>query len=576
MPSPVADVGVRLDPPPQPIAAGGAYRHWFAAAVVIGLVGLYLAPLPWFGLSEPDEARYAEVSREMLRSGDWVTPHQNGVKFFYKPPLVYWLTAAALWTLGEHEFAVRLVSACAGLLTVWLTYLLARDMFGGHVAVWAAMMLATAPFFYVMSQVLTMDIPLTASVTAALTCFWFAYTRPRDERWWYRGMYAAVGTGLLIKGPVAVVVPGLTVAAFLTSRREWGRLTHVLRADGVLVAGLIALPWYVLVTLRNPEFPWFFFVHEHWLARYAAPDHPLPWWFFIPVLAVGMLPWTLLAAGSVNSSRPRAWSRLAAGDQFSLVWVGATLLFFSLTRGKIATYVLPLFPALAILLARGVCDQVARGSPRGLRLIAAALLVIASAALVASAVAPRWVAGAELTILRSRLTAAGAEILLSAGVALAYIRRRWLSAALGALCAGIALSLAIGISARGLRTQYRPLARSVAASAGPDDLIVVYRHYVYGVSFYTHRRVIAVRGWADLELGRQYSDDAATFFWPDDQQLIATWPGQQRMILVANRADLEALRPQLVPPPIEIASQGKKVAVSNLPRSVAAAAPLPD
>ncbi len=554
-PAAEADTQVRTAPLPR----------WTVPAAIGGGVILYLAFLGVAGLAEPDEARYAEIAREMLQLRDFITPHLNFVAYFEKPPLLYWLTALAEHLLGPSEMGVRLLPAFCGLATIWMTYALARDMFGRRLARVAAVILATSPLFFVISQIIILDMPLTAAVTAAVTCFWFAYTRPQQQARWYRAMYVSVALGILIKGPIAAVLPGMAVLAFIAARWRWRTVLDLLRLDGIALAAAIAVPWFVLVSLRNPDFPWFFFVHEH-LQRYATShEHPGPWWYYLPTLLAGLAPWSLVALADPSTLRPPADTRRRDGYTLCVAWAATTLLFFSVSISKLGTYVVPLFPPAAVLLAIGVLGQLRRGQGRGLRLAAWALRALAVGCAIATLVVPLAWSDDRAPMLSVRLLL-GALVFGGGGAwMMKLLDRCRLRDALLLLCATTALFLAIAISGRGVATNYRRLARVAAAAAGPDDVMLSYAQYVQGLPFYTGRRVVSVLWWGELDFGRQRGDQAA-YFWPKDEQLIEAWHGPRRLFLVLNAADLERLRPSLQPEPIIIAHQGKKVLVTNRAR----------
>lgn len=547
---------------PQRPAPGPLALHrlgWLAPAAAAVLTALYILPLGWFGLNKPDEGRYAEIAREMLVLGDWVTPHLNFVEYFEKPPLVYWVTAVAEAILGPTEFAVRLFPACCGLLTVWMTFALARAMFGASTALLAAVILATAPLFFVLSQVIILDMPLTCTVTASLVCFWFAYRAAGNPAWWYRGMYAAVALGTLIKGPIAIVLSGLTVVTFLALRRDWNAVVRSLRLDGVLIAAAIALPWFVAVSIRHPEFLDFFFMDQHWRRYLSTGEHHGAWWYYLPIVLGGMAPWTVVALGDPKSWRPREWWPLSPAHQFCLAWAVSVFLFFSFSISKIGTYVLPMFPPAAIGLALVIRRQEVAGRPLGVRAAAWVCGALGAGCLVASPVVLAVWSDPRASTLASRLALGGVVLATGSGLVL---RRAAFERGVWVLAGAMVLLLGVVISGRDVATQYRPLARAVAATAGPNDLIVAYAQYLPCFSFYTRRRVVNVISWGELEFGRQHGDHAE-FFWPEDEQLVEAWRGPRRILLIINRDQLDRLRPSLVPPPLEIASQYKKVVVTN-------------
>jgi 4-amino-4-deoxy-L-arabinose transferase-like glycosyltransferase len=339
----------------QPVfALSNSRSRWIAAALLLcGL--LWFAGLEYRGLFMPDEGRYADIAREMLDSGDWVTPRLNGLKYFEKPPLQYWATAGAFAAFGVDEWTARLWPALTGLLCIAFSAFAARRLAPGSPWVLTALALAGSWGFFLGGQFLTLDMGLTFFLTAAMLSY--ALSRcaesPRAQRNWMLLAWAAAACAVLSKGLVGVVIPGLALAVYVLVERDLAPLRRLHWMPGLCLFAAIVLPWFVLVQHRNPEFFQFFFVHEH-LERYALPNHhrPGPWWYFVPVLVVGLLPWT----PAVPEALARALSAPApAGfklDRFLVIWAAVVIVFFSVSSSKLPGYVLPAVPALLLVFAR--------------------------------------------------------------------------------------------------------------------------------------------------------------------------------------------------------------------------------
>ena len=304
------DVGVRVGP----LAAG-------AAVTALSLV-LFLFHLGTYGLWEPDEARYAEIAREMLASHNFIVPHLNYVPYIEKPPLLYWLTAASMQLFGINEFAARLVNAAAALIGVLATYLFALRTFDYRRALLAGAVLATSALYGVMAQVLTTDMLLTASTTLSMFAFFLQW---RDGgRWWWL-CYLAAGAAVLTKGPVGAVLPLIAAVIFLWTEGEWRGATqrfHVIA--GATITAAMSLPWFIAITLREPGFFDFYIVGEHFRrlleARYS---HGEPIYYYIPVIAGGFLPWSLaipcIPWRSLERNPARRFCLIAAATVFILL-----------------------------------------------------------------------------------------------------------------------------------------------------------------------------------------------------------------------------------------------------------------
>jgi 4-amino-4-deoxy-L-arabinose transferase-like glycosyltransferase len=321
--------------------------------LVLVLPAVLLYPRLDFHLLEPDESRYAEIPREMLWRGDWIVPHLNGEPYLDKPPLLYWLVGGSYQAFGLHVWAARLVPVLAVHGSILLVYFFGRRWLGGRAALYGALVLTLAPGFVSMGRLLLIDGLLAFWMTLGLFAG-FETLRGERLRWgWWLTAAAACGLGILTKGPVALL---LLVPPLWLQRRLAG-CTLTLR-PGAITAFLaialgIALPWYVAVCLRTPDFVRHF-IWEHNLMRFLAPfDHQRGVWFYGPVLLLGLLPATLLLVPFVRF--------LLTGDEttagrrtpelgFLLLAGGWCVLFFTLSGCKLPTYVLPAFPPLALAL----------------------------------------------------------------------------------------------------------------------------------------------------------------------------------------------------------------------------------
>ena len=339
---------------------------------------------------DPDEGRYAEIPREMLASGDWVTPRFNDLKYFEKPPLQYWATAALYAVFGLHEWSSRLWSVglafgCLPLVFAWTGRLFGRDS-----ALGALTALGVSPYFLVVGHLNLLDGAFTFWLTAAVLAFTLAQTAPprsSAERNWMLGAWALAALAVLSKGIVVLVLAGGTLVIHTLLERDlvtWRRL-HA--APGVALFLLVSAPWFVAVSLRNPSFPGFFFVHEHF-ARFLTTVHQRvePWWFFLPLLLAAVVPWMVpLARGARD-----AWAEGAGGAlkfrprRVLLIYAALTLVFFSASGSKLAPYILPMVPVLAALTGAAARDpeRLARHAARfgaGFVVFVAAGLLVYSA-----------------------------------------------------------------------------------------------------------------------------------------------------------------------------------------------------
>jgi 4-amino-4-deoxy-L-arabinose transferase-like glycosyltransferase len=302
-------------------------------------------------LWDPGEGRYAQTVREMLLTRDWIVPTLNHERYFDKPPGYYWLVAVSFELFGMTEWAARLPSAVAGALTIAATVVFAWPRLGAWPALCAGAILATAIQFVILGRSVRMDMPLTLLLTVTLF-YGFSLWQgggPRRRPTW--PLYVLPALGLLLKGPVALLLPALVLGslALVTGERE--RLRRLRPGVGALVALAILAAWHVATVIRAPDYVVDFLWHQN-VGRFveAATGHREPLWYFAWMLPVTFLPWALFLPGAIR----RALRRARCGhdlELFLLLWSAAIGIFFSLSRAKLATYVLPIFPPLALLVA---------------------------------------------------------------------------------------------------------------------------------------------------------------------------------------------------------------------------------
>ncbi len=355
----------------------------------LALTALLLALLAWLllpglrGLFNPDEGRYAEIPREMLATGDWVIPHLNGLVYIEKPPLQYWASAISEAVFGRNEWAARLYTALCALVTVWVTFLAAQGF--GSAAAWrAAIMLGSSLLFVLLGQQLTLDMGLTTWMTVTFYGFCAAQRAEGRKR---RGLmllaWAGTAAAFLTKGLVAGALPLLSLILYSLLQRDlkpWRRL-ELLR--GVPLFLVLSLPWLALIQHRLPQFFDFFFVREHF-QRFLTKieDRYQPWWFFIPVLLAGSLPWLLPALRALATG----WRAQLPRTQFDLrrfawAWCAVVFVFFSASDSKLIPYILPLLPQLALLMAALPEDALRRDIRRTAVLLAVLGVVVLAGAM---------------------------------------------------------------------------------------------------------------------------------------------------------------------------------------------------
>jgi 4-amino-4-deoxy-L-arabinose transferase-like glycosyltransferase len=472
---------------------------------------VWLVGLEYRGLFMPDEGRYADIAREMLDSNDWVTPRLNGLKYFEKPPLQYWATAGTFALFGFDEWTARLWPALTGLLCIAFTAFAAFRLAPGSSWILAALALAGCWGFFLGGQFLTLDMGLTFFMTAAMLGFVLsrcAGISPRVERNWMLLAWAALACAVLSKGLVSIVIPGLALLAYVAIERDLSPLKRMHWVPGLCVFTAIVLPWFVLVQQRNPEFLRFFFIHEHF-ERYLLPDHhrPGPWWYFLPVLLVGLWPWTPAVPAALASG----WKAPAAGgfrlDRFLVIWAAVVVVFFSASHSKLPGYILPAVPAMLLVFARHypalsgrlrISPLVACIAGGAFLALLAALLPALSARLSLKTFEPGyslWLFGAAL-------------ILSGAGVLALVLRRRALAEpAFAAVALGSLLAAQLALSGTHVVDEHYSSERLIESITGDrmsfprDPPFYSVGSYDQSVPFYLGRAVTLVAHQDELAPG---------------------------------------------------------------------------
>ena len=493
--------------------------------LILGLLPLFMRPL-W----EPDEGRYAEIPREMLASGDWLTPTLNGVLYFEKPPLQYWLSAASMKLFGLNAVAARLPLALASLILFWCAWRLARRL-GARGPIWALVMTATVLLTFVCSQLLTLDALFSAFLVLALTTALEAVAaRFRDEAslGWTLLTYIALSAAVLTKGPVALVllvgILGLSLPfAWRDSRLRKAVLITGFNPLGWLLFFTLTVPWFYFVNKANPGHAQFFFIHEH-VTRFLTHEHArqgsnnpfLDKFYFLGILLVGMLPW--LSLSTVGLMRGFAFIRRKTGPQGIEAalnrWTVATMMmafawplfFFSVSGSKLPPYILPV---VVPLLALG-CAFEAKGEEfRSLRRIAIELFVLGAIFLIGGFVftkdlnsAQGWVMGLGVVFGGVGLWAMNPKHLTAP---------RWMAALGGCML----LLVFVSDRAASARKDVAPLVHRAPANAQWISFGV----YFQGLPFHSRQRCVVVAGTGELGFGKRQLSKAEQDRWFEEDPL---------------------------------------------------------
>ena len=347
------------DPP-----SNGFWNKQVLLVFMLSLVTLF-SFLGTPGLKEPDEGRYAEIAREMAASNDWLIPHLDGFEHFQKPPLLYWATALSIKLFGINEWAARLPAALSALGVVLLTFWIGSWLFGSQTGLLATLVILSSFEFFALSRTLNTDMALTFWTTAT-TAFFLRWTITPEVRRWEWLYFASMGMAFLTKGPIALLVPLSVVLLVHIHARSIDAPLPIHWFRGTFVTLMLSLSWFVVVVAIHPELVRYFLGFEL-LQRTigAARGREQPFWFYFLVLSIGLFPWSLFVPFAFVS-RCKSWSlnKIQRVDLALYAWILVPLIVLTIIRSKLPTYVLPLFPAFALLIADWIGSQT---SPRTVR-----------------------------------------------------------------------------------------------------------------------------------------------------------------------------------------------------------------
>ena len=523
-------------------------EQWTYRGLAVFLALVWLGMLGARPLFNPDEGRYAEIPREMLSSGDWVIPHLNGLAYIEKPPLQFWATALSYRLLGPSEFAARLYTALTALATLLVVGGVARRLWNPQ-ASWRAMAVLSGMLMFVaLGQLLTLDMSLTFYLTLSLAAFVLAQTEAQPRPWLMLLAWAAAGCGVLTKGVVAAAIPAAVLLLYSVYARDFAPWRRLQLAKGLPLFLAITVPWHWLAAQRLQDFLEFFFVHEH-LARYLTPvaDREESWWFFGGVFLLGSLPWTVSSLRVLGSG----WRRHAApAGQFQpivflWIWVIFIGVFFSLSDSKLMPYILPVMPALALLIAALPPQTLRRDF-----LITAMLTIVMGLALgLASLNWARVIASSDRSayfLPLARPVGQAALLLVVSGAFVLAGRARGATRAAVFLGAGWCLAWLVLIRAAALLAPVYSgvgLAAGLSAAEREAPLYSV-RTYDQTLTFYLQRSVTLVAYRGELDYGLRKAPDAEI---ADVAEFLRRWSPPAQAFAVMEKSMFDDLKNRGVP-----------------------------
>ena len=519
-------------------------------------------------LVPPDEGRYAEMAREMLASGDWVTTRLNGIKYFEKPPLQTWMNALSFAAFGLGEWQARLWTGLCGLLGVVLTAHAGSKVFNGRVGLYAGLVLGSSLFWVASGQIDSLDMSLSGMMAISLCALLIAQrdaATALERRNWMLLCWAGMALAVLAKGLIGLVLPGAVLLLYTLAARDWAIWGRLHLGKGLLLFFAIATPWFVLVALKNPEQPHFFFIHEH-VERFLLKTHHREgaWYYFFGMLIPGIVPWL----GVLPQSLAVAVRRDPGVFQprlMLLIWAVFIFFFFSYSSSKLPGYILPIFPALALLVASYLESASRRNRLFGAGLFAATGLL----GLALLPQMPKLARAAEAGLIQAyQPWVLGAAFVAAAGGALALLHARQLRRDMTVLtlaCAGfIATQLILtGFEGHGLQRAGRALVPQIQAELGPQTKIYSVGTYEQSLTFYLRRTVILVAYLDEFSFGLEQQPELAI---PTVDAFVAAWTrdaaaGVHAVAIMAN--DIHADLQKRGVPMRTVAEDTRRIVVAN-------------
>jgi 4-amino-4-deoxy-L-arabinose transferase-like glycosyltransferase len=505
-----------------------AARIGWAVLICATLYVCYFSHLGAIGFVGPDEPRYAWIARDMAESGDWVTPHLYGKPWFEKPPLYYWGAAICFKLFGVSEAAARLPSAVSALLATLAMAWLAWRIYGQETARWLLLLLPTTVGMIGFSHAAATDMPFSAMLTIAMVCAavllrlplecggspplslneatatkptqapatapssFISFTSSTSFTSLLFGLFLALA--VLAKGPAAIILCGGPVFFWALLTRRWRDALRLLHPAAIAAFCLTALPWYILCARRNPDF-FRIFIIEHNFKRYLTPEfqHIQPFWFYIPILCIALLPWTTgsitLFRDAVRTWREGTWRN--SRSLFLVCWILAPILFFTISKSKLPGYVLPAIPPLGLLLGRAFSEHAHKilSGDRWIGITTAVILLALGIQAFLTPIEGTWFAWAPF------LLAAGAIMMLVLSVRAHLL----LALLIGVVTvvATVAITFA-GLTAQSLdkHVSARPPLRAAQMiwkdfSPERSSTFKLKRSYEFSLDFYLHRELPA-------------------------------------------------------------------------------------
>ena len=481
----------------QPTVSSPIFRSYVKDVIYLMCVLAIFYPLCLgnYPLFTPDEGRYSEVAREMVTTSDYITPRVNGVAFLDKPILYYWLQATAILLFGIKEWALRLFPALAGMLGCLMTYIAGRRLFDRRTGLLSALMLATSPLYFGGAHYANLDLEVAVFISCTLLCFITGIQSHGNSRSIFLfAAYFFSALAMLTKGLIGIAFPSLIAGSWMLLQGRLALLKQIHLFAGIVLFAALVLPWYFLVQQANPEFLHFFFVTQHVTRFLSGADfnNKMPFWFYVPIILAGFFPWTIFLFQAIVKSIKEA----NPVGLFLLLWIGIISTFFSIPHSKLIGYILPVFPALALLTGKFVSDIWENGRSRSVTLSVINFIVMSVLCASALFALPHYPQlNIQFEALPYLITMAWI-ILLSPILALFSLRRSTFALYMSCLLCSTLCLITLVLGAKHFnRNTAKPLISQLQSVLKPEDEVVNYFKFYPDTPIYLERRITLVADW---------------------------------------------------------------------------------
>lgn len=536
-------------------------QSWLIDLIFItALLGIFYAL--WIGghaLFTPDEGRYSEVAREMVVTGDYITPRLNGVAFLDKPVFYYWLQASAIHLFGLKEWALRFWPALIGILGCVMTYFTGRTLFTRRTGILAAIILATSPLYYGAAHYANLDLEVAVliSITLFFSMLGLHSTNKSSRNLFFILAYIFCGLSALTKGLIGIAFPAIIIGLWIALLNRWSVIKQMRLITGLVIFLAITVPWYYLVQQANPEFLHFFFITQQ-VSRFLTHgdyNNKTALWFYAPIVLAGLFPWSIFVIQAIIKKTKAVWNNRQnhSAELFLLLWFVIIFTFFSIPKSKTVGYIIPIFPALALIIGQYLDEALGKTlTTKGFKIGTGIFIILSFLITIAAIVAPH---------IPTLKIATGAIIYLTYTAALFFVAGIYtykilkqgatnkIIYTLGATAGLSLLILSASLSVINEKS-IKPVAVYLKPKLKPTDEMVAYYKYYQDLPIYLERRITIVADWTAPDIIKKDNWRRELWFgmpfqntkdWLiDDKAFWQRWNSNKRLFVIMSKDNYAA------------------------------------